>query len=194
MTRSEFLKALKRALRDLDARERERYLSDYAELIEDKLETGMSEEASVAELGDISSIAAAILTDAGEQGHIKPKRSPLVICLLVIGSPLWISLLIAAAAIVLALYISLWDIILSLCALLLALAVCVPYALYNFIVYLSLNLPLAIFLLGAGFVLAATVIAAFRPLMRVVKRLASFSGRAVSSVVNAIKKKGSELL
>lgn len=69
MKREEFLKALKRALWRLKKTEKARYVEYYRELLEDMIESGVSEEEAVAKQGDIKSIAAEILDAAatGEQ-------------------------------------------------------------------------------------------------------------------------------
>lgn len=52
MQKTEFLDRLRAALADLPAEELEKTLGYYAEMIEDRMEDGMDEEAAVAAMGD----------------------------------------------------------------------------------------------------------------------------------------------
>lgn len=52
MQKTEFLDRLRTALADLPAEELEKTLGYYAEMIEDRMEDGMDEEAAVAAMGD----------------------------------------------------------------------------------------------------------------------------------------------
>ena len=104
MQKTEFLDRLRAALADLPAEELEKTLGYYAEMIEDRMEDGMDEEAAVAAMGDPEAVAREILLDAPlgtlVRAKIKPKRalSGWEILLLVLGAPLWLPLLATAAA------------------------------------------------------------------------------------------------
>ena len=91
MQKTEFLDRLRAALADLPAEELEKTLGYYAEMIEDRMEDGMDEEAAVAAMGDPEAVAREILLDAPlgtlVRAKIKPKRalSGWGILLLVLG-------------------------------------------------------------------------------------------------------------
>ena len=108
MNKEAFLSALKNALGSLPRKERKKTLDFYRELIDDRLEEGLSEEAIFAEIGTPEAIAAQVLSELPEKP--RKKISGWVIVLLVLGFPLWLPLLISAAAVVLALLISLFVI------------------------------------------------------------------------------------
>ena len=57
MQKTEFLDRLRTALADLPAEELEKTLGYYAEMIEDRMEDGMDEEAAVAAMGDPEAVA-----------------------------------------------------------------------------------------------------------------------------------------
>lgn len=130
MNKSEFLSLLKTKLSGLpdeDIRER---LAFYAEMIDDRVEEGLTEAEAVAEVGSADSIA---LQAASEipltklvKAHVKPKRrlSALEITLLALGSPIWLALLISLFAVMLSLYAVLWALIISLWAVEISLAAC----------------------------------------------------------------------
>ena len=93
MSKKEFLKKLGKELGTLPSSEREKTLAYYDELIEDRKESGATEEAAVYAMGDIKTIAAEILSDAKERGVELKKR----------GMPTFVKvLLISLAVIVLA--------------------------------------------------------------------------------------------
>ena len=65
MTREQFLNELKAALTAMEEKEKEAVLSYYAEMIDDRIEAGMSEEAAVMAMEPVPEIAARVLEEAG---------------------------------------------------------------------------------------------------------------------------------
>lgn len=130
MTKLNFLLSLRDALSSLPQEESEERLRFYSEMIEDRVEEGLTEEEAVAAVGSVEEIANQI---RGEFPY--PKAAPKTpkpkkrlnageILLLVLGSPLWLSLLITAFAVVFALWISLWAVVVSLWAVFASVAAC----------------------------------------------------------------------
>ena len=68
MNKKEFLNVMEKRLSVLEAQEREDMLSEYAQHIELKMQSGMSEKEAIDDLGDIDSLIAEIL----EAYHIDP--------------------------------------------------------------------------------------------------------------------------
>lgn len=154
MTKLKFLLALEKELSGLPQEDREQHLTFYCEMIEDRVEEGISEEEAVAQFGTIEEIAAQILsehavdkpacgeeTDAQEEKpeteevQTKRRMKPWEIVLLALGSPLWISLLIAVLAVAVSLVVSvlaigfsfvvsLWAVVVSLWAVFVSLVAC----------------------------------------------------------------------
>lgn len=119
MTKVEFILELKEKLSALPPKEREDRLSFYAEMIDDRMEEGLSEADAVASVGSIDEIARQILGDISPaliDTKSKRKRKAWEILLIALGSPIWVSLLIAAFAVVFSLFASLWAIIICLWA------------------------------------------------------------------------------
>jgi uncharacterized membrane protein len=122
MTKKEFLESLLKGLSGLPKEDTQERLTFYNEIIEDRIEDGLSEEDAVAEMGPIPEIVKQIVADTPlskiAKERIKPKRrmSALEIVLLVLGSPIWLSLLIVIVAVIFAVYVSLWSVIISLWA------------------------------------------------------------------------------
>lgn len=120
MTKLAFLSALHERLRGLPREDVEERVGFYAEMIEDRVEEGLSEEDAVAAVGSVDEIAAQIAAEIpAKKAEEKPRRAKKrpngwVVALLVLGSPVWLSLAIAAAAVVFSLYVSVWAVMVSL--------------------------------------------------------------------------------
>lgn len=69
MNKSEFLNDLKKYLTILEDREQEDILEEYAQHIDMKLSTGLSEEEAIRDFGSVEELAAQIL----EAYHVKPE-------------------------------------------------------------------------------------------------------------------------
>lgn len=113
MNKQEFLAQLRKGLTGLPKDDIEERLTFYSEMIEDRIEEGLSEEEAISEIGSVGEIAAQTIADtplakiAKERIRTKGRLKAWEIVLLVLGSPIWLSLGIAAAAVILALYVSL---------------------------------------------------------------------------------------
>lgn len=140
MTKGEFLRQLKKSLRQLPKNEIEKSLLYYREMIEDRMEEGLGEEEAVAEFEDVQIIANGILKEFNIQpSKLKYDRFLLSSCVLF---PLWL----------LACFI--WSIcasslIFAIFTCLLSLFLCGPMALAAFFGIILSNMH-GILLLGVG--------------------------------------------
>lgn len=129
MDKQAFLTALRSGLSGLPQDDIEERLTFYGEMIDDRMEEGLSEEEAVAAIGEVSEIVRQAVADTPlakiAKERIRPKRrlKTWEIVLLALGSPIWLSLAITAAAILFAVIVSLWSVILSLWAVFASLAV-----------------------------------------------------------------------
>lgn len=130
MNKQEFIANLRAKLSGLPKQEVEDRLVFYREMIEDRMEEGLTEEEAVAAIGSVDGIAEQIISDIPltkiAKERIKDKKGLKTwgIVLLALGSPIWLSLLIAAFAVILSLYASLWVVIVCLWAVFVALVAC----------------------------------------------------------------------
>lgn len=130
MSKQEFLAELRKGLSGLPQDDIEERLTFYSEILDDRIEEGLSEEEAVSAIGDAEEIVRQAVADIPlakiAKERMKPKRHLKVweIVLLALGAPIWLSLGIAAIAVIFALYVSLWAIIVSLWAVFGALVVC----------------------------------------------------------------------
>ena len=119
MTKNEFMNILRsrETLFGLPESEILESLSFYEELIDERMDAGMSEEEAVADVGDPKEIAAQILSEMPLPKLVKQKMKSRrrlrawEITLLAVGSPIWISLLAAAFAVAISLYAVLWSLV-----------------------------------------------------------------------------------
>lgn len=168
MDKIDFLYELQQKLAGLPEDDISRSLDYYAEMIDDRIEEGMTEQQAVADLGNIDDIVRLILADIPLKKLVKEKVKPRrtlnawEIVLLILGSPIWLSLLIAAFAVVLSIYVSLWAVIIALHATGIAVAAtAVAGFVCAMILILFGNLPLGLFLLGASLICAGLSILMF---------------------------------
>ena len=120
MNKQEFLEELRMGLSGLPKDDIDERLSFYSEMIDDRIEEGISEEEAVLAVGSVSEIVEQIVSDIPlvkiAKERIKSKRHLKVweIVLLALGSPIWFSLAVAVFAVIFSLYIVLWSLIISL--------------------------------------------------------------------------------
>ena len=129
MLKTEFLDLLRARLSSLSPQEIEERLTFYSEMIDDRMEEGLSEEDAVSAVGEIDEVVEQILADASidvqeepRKTNDKRKRRSWEIVLLVLGSPIWASLAIAVGAVVFAVYVSVWSLLIALWSVFVALA------------------------------------------------------------------------
>lgn len=119
MNKTDFLEELRKGLSGLPRDEAEERIGFYAEMIDDRMEEGLSEQEAISEIGTVDEIVSQIIAEIPlskiVKDKLKPKRrlSVTEIVLLAVGSPIWLSLLIAAFAVIFSLYASLWSVIIS---------------------------------------------------------------------------------
>lgn len=160
MTKQEYLSALGRGLSGLPHEEVEERLNFYGEMIDDRMEEGLTEGEAVAQIGAVDAIVSQIIGEIPLSKLVKEKVKPRrklkawEIVLIVLGAPLWLPLLIAAAAVVFSLYITVWALIVSLWAVFVSFAGGGVWAIVCGIAYLAAgNSPMGLAAISIGLVL-----------------------------------------
>lgn len=164
MTKEAFIMWLYEAFSEYPQEEVEERIRFYLEIIEDRMEEGLTEEEAVASVGKLEEVIAQIQADMPLPNAGKPKRrlKGWEIALLVLGFPLWLPLLIAGLAVALSVYICVWAVILSLWACFITIAVCSFFGILVGIGYILFGTRLTgLALLGAGIFLLGLSIFAF---------------------------------
>ena len=133
MKKQEFLEKLKGSLWAMPEADIRNSLEYYSEMIDDRMEDGLTEEEAVAVIGDLDEIVSQILSETPRPPQtvkVEEKQKPArentkvwLIILLVLGSPVWIPLIASAVATVFSVYVSLWSVMIALYAA--AFALCV---------------------------------------------------------------------
>lgn len=200
MTKRKFLAKLKYNLHGLSRADRQRSLDYYAEMLDDRMEEGMSEDEAVAAIGTpdeaASQIFAELQPDAAGKSSASRSMRGWEIVLLILGSPLWLTLLIALFAVLLAvlavglaLYVSVWAVIFSLWASWLAVGLTAVVGIPAAVVMLLTGKPgVGLFLLGSGLILASLTVGLFFLFTLLTKLLWKLSTHLVRITVVRTKK------
>ena len=153
MTKEAFIMWLREAFSDYPHEEVEERIRFYIEIIEDRMEEGLSEEEAVASVGKLEDVIAQIQADMPLPQKRKSGRrlKAWEIILLILGFPLWLPLLAAGFAVVLCVYVCIWAVIVCLWAGFITIAVCSFFGILTGIGYLLFGTRLTgVALLGAG--------------------------------------------
>ena len=122
MTKQEFIFELRNSLSVLPEDDIEERIAFYSEIIDDKIDEGISEEDAIKEIGSLEEIVSGIIADIPlsklVKEKIKPRRSltALEVLLIILGIPVWFPLISALGAVILVLYVVIWSVIISLWA------------------------------------------------------------------------------
>ena len=168
MNKQEFLEQLRGSLSGFPQEDVDERLSFYSEMIDDRVEEGLSEEEAVSGIGTVDEVTSQIIGDIPLSKIVKEKVKPRrklrawEIVLIVLGSPIWLSLLIAAVCVVISIYAVLWSLIISLWAVELAVALSFIYCIISGVVCFALGHTFTgLAVLGAGLFCAGIAIFLF---------------------------------
>ncbi len=197
MTKSEFLWQLRSGLQGLPRDDIEERVNFYSEMIDDRMEEGLSEAEAVSEIGDVNTVVAQILEEIPlakiVKEKVKPSRAIKVweIVFLVLGSPIWLSLLIAAFSVFLAVYIVIWSVVVALWSIEVSFVAC---ALGGFVAAAAFafrgNVLIALAMLSAGICLAGLSILMFFVCKAVTKAMVWLTGKIALGIKTMFVGKG----
>ena len=120
MTKNEFKAQIYSRLKGIPEEDLAVSLDYYSEMIDDRIEDGLSEDEAVDALGSVDSIIAQIREEhqlpEDEPALVEQKRKLKAwqIVIIVLGSPVWLPLVLAAGSILLAVFIILWSVVITL--------------------------------------------------------------------------------
>lgn len=184
MSKQEFITQLRKGLSGLPKEDIEEHLNFYSEMIDDRIEEGLTEEEAVSQSGTVNEIISDILNETSIIKLVKEKVTPKrtlqtwEIVLLVLGSPIWFSLLIAVVSVIFSGYIVIWSMIVSLFAVLVSLGVCSIMGVIELVVFIAKgNVSTGFAMLGVGLFCAGLTILMYFVI-----------GKAVKCVINLTKK------
>lgn len=194
MTKAEYLETLRNGLSDIKAPDIDNRLSFYEEMIDDRMEDGMSEEEAVNSMEDISEILDSVLLEKSVPAlvakKVKNKKEEaekkglgiIWLILAIIGFPIWLPLLIVFFTLILVFYIVFAVIIASLFITVGAIGLSgIGCILIPFFAFKSMAFSTTLGCVGAAIVLIGLSILLFRPLC--------FISKALFSLFNACLRK-----
>lgn len=189
MNKNEFLAALRAGLDGLPQGDIDNYGEYYAEMIDDRVEDGLTEQEAVADIGELDAILQQILGDASltQLVRVRAKRARALtaweIILLILGSPIWLPLGITAIAVAIMLYIVAWVLIVSLYAVDLSLAAVWLCLWVNiFICIAAANSGAAVFSFGIGLACAGLAVLSFFGFNQITKSLVALSKKLMHKI------------
>ena len=199
MTKEEFLRTLKAELEKQSISNIESMIEYYDEMICDRMEDGMSEEAAVESMDSIPEIVHEAVLDKSVPALVKErvKKSRenaeksgwgwLWITLAIIGFPIWLPLVLTAVILAFTFFIVFWVLVATLFIILLAFGISgiacliaiVPALIYS-------GIPTAIASVGAGLVLIGLTVLIWKPCVAFVKSAGGLFGDIITSIKRRI--------
>jgi uncharacterized membrane protein len=175
MNKQELLNTLSEKLSGLPEAELKRSLDFYSEMIDDRIEDGLSEDEAVAAIGDVKTIADQIMEDIplnkivkDKVKKAKPKRALRAweIVLIAVGSPIWfpvgLALFITVAVLCITFYLVYWVFILAFYVIDLCLALGFVAGILGAVLgFMNGQVDTGLFLIGCGFVCGGIAIPFF---------------------------------
>ena len=172
MNKQEFIENLRARLSALPEDELEDRLNFYREMIDDRVEDGLSEEEAVSEIGTVEEISERIISEQSsvvlhskesetkEDAEEKKEKTASKV-LFWLGAPLWALLGIIALPIVLVIFTVLWAAVVSVWAVFGALAVAAPGCVVMAVINLAAGGQSTIIMLALGLACAGLAIFGF---------------------------------
>ncbi len=168
MDKKQFIEELRASLSGLPQNDIEERIGFYSEMIDDRVEDGMSEEEAIRQIGTVKDVTEQIVSEMPlsklVKEKVRPKRrlQPWEIVLLALGSPIWLSLGISAAAVWFSLFASLGAVVVSLWAVAFSLAVGGISGVLAMIVFsVQGYVWTGLFFMGGGFILSGISVFVF---------------------------------
>lgn len=197
MTKNEFVAQLKNKLSDLSQEDIQKSVDYYSEMIDDRIEDGLSEEEAVEAVGNIDDIVQQILMDMPLPKLVKAKVTPKrsikgwEIALIIISFPIWLPVLISIASVVFSLVISFFAVIISLYAVVFSLFASAVGCLFTVgTAVVSGNMAYGSLALGAAFICVGVAILLFLLFNQLVKLIFRFCKFIVNKIKELFVKKG----
>ena len=160
------------------------------EMIDDRIEDGMSTECAIDGLGNLDDIVEQSVLELSIPSLVKArvnksssKASVLKLILIIVGSPIWGSLLIAAISVIFSLYISVWAIMVGIFAINISLLAVVIASLVNGVIRCAIGqIGIGIIMFGIAFICLALALLMFRPCVKLSKYIIELTGSFLKKI------------
>lgn len=189
MTKAEYLSQIREKINGISTEDVEKNIEYYSEMIDDRIEEGMTEEEAVSQMDSPRKVADMILAETPitklveDKINSKKQFRAWEIVLIVLGAPIWLSLLIAVISVFFALAISVFAVLISFYAVGFAVGVAAIVGMIGAIMFaVSLNMNAALFMLGTGLICAGLLVLfvmAVKPVSVGIVRLCAWFGKVV---------------
>ena len=134
MNKEEFLNELKKGLSGIPKEDSDERVNFYSEMIDDRIEEGMSEEEAVSAIGDVNAIISQIMAETPMTTIVKERVnkekekkkggiSPATLILIVVLFPLWLPIIATIFGLAIGLFATLWALVVAFYAVTIALVV-----------------------------------------------------------------------
>lgn len=195
MNKTEFINELTIRISSLPQNEIEKTTAYYREIIDDRMEDGMSEEEAVAALGDMDAMVGNVMYDMSlptlmkarvSESKKKASNKGLWITLVILGFPVWFPLLISFFAVIFSIYITIWALIISLYAVVLSFGIAgIAGIAGGFVIIFVKSLPVGLVIIGSAIFCCGLTILLLKPMLLMTKGLVKFTyyiARKIKSV------------
>lgn len=189
MNKEQFLTELKNGLSGLPQNDIDERMLFYGEMIDDRMEEGMSEEEAVSGIGSVDEIVSQTISEVPLTKIVKKRMTPerslqtWEIVLIVLGLPLWLPLLAAFVAVVLSMYAVIWSLIITMWAVELTFIACSLSGIAAAAAYwLHGNLIPGFAMLGAAFLCGGISIFVFFGCLASSKGILHLTGKAALGI------------
>ena len=199
MNKKEFIESLREKLIGLPNKEIDERVNFYSEIIDDKIEEGLTEEQAVIEIGDVNEIAKQII---GETPFIKIVKEKIMprrqlswweITLIAIGSPIWFAILVSIVAVVFSLYVSGIAVLISFWGSIVAIAGgSLGGLLYGIVLLFKADILLGVLIISCSIVLAGLFILLIIWMTKLTKLYFVLTKKVIISIKNAMIRKERE--
>ncbi len=197
MNKNEFITQLQNKLSNLSQEDIQKSVDYYSEMIDDRIEDGLTEKEAVEAIGSVEEIAQQILMETPlpklVKAKVTPKRSmkSWEIALIIIGFPLWLPLIITAASIVFSVFVTIWSVIISLYAVVFSLFASAAACIFAmFVEFTAGNIAHGVLALGASLICAGIAILLFLLFNQVAKLIIKLCKLIVNAIKSCFVEKG----
>ena len=197
MKKEEFLKQLRSRLKGLPKDDLENRVRFYGEMIDDRMDDGMSEEDAVKEVGTVDEVVKQIAAETPlvnlVKERTKPKRALKVweIILLTLGFPLWFPLALTAFILCLVGYLLIWVLDIVVYAVEISFAAATIASIVAFFASMATGQPMLFWLGSAILCAGASILLAFG-CVGITKATLKLSKRILVGIKTAFLGKGNE--
>jgi len=195
MNKVEFKLCLEEKLKALPQNEIQKSVEYYLEMIDDRIEDGMSEEEAIIALGDIDVIVNNIMLDRPLSSLMKEKMKSTnglktwEVILLVLGFPVWFPLVMSFFAVIFSVYVTVWSIIISLWAVVFSLIIVGIVGVGSSILFMIRNGFSGLFILGCSICCIGLSVLAFFAVKFISVCLIKLTGKFLRAVKSIFIKK-----